>query len=62
MTRTRTSTRFFHRATLNARKLASFWQEKRHSSRRFGKTVVESKQVKTSVAVLAFFDANNEKD
>ena len=41
---------------MNARKVASFWREKRHFSRRFCKTVVESKQVKTTVAVLAFFD------
>ena len=50
------STRFSHRTTLSARKLATFWREKRDFSRRFCKNSVVSKQVKVEVAVLAFFN------
>ena len=59
-TRTTTSTRFSHRATLVARKPTSFWREKRDTVvilvRGFAKNVVEAKQVKNTVAVLPFFD------
>ena len=52
-----TSTRFSHRKILSAREPASFWWEyRRHLSTRFCKNFVLSKQVKNTVAVLAFFD------
>ena len=50
------SARLSHRTTLSARKLATFWREKRDFSRGFCKNVVVSKQVKIKIAVLAFFD------
>ena len=58
-TRATTSTRFSHKTKETARKPASFWRQKRdrrHFSKRFCKNVVVSKQVKNTVAVLAFFD------
>ena len=53
-------TRFSHKATVSARKPASFWREKRDTVfilvRGFSENVVLSKQVKNTVAVFAFFD------
>ena len=52
--------RFSHRTALSARKSASFRREKtryhRRFTARFCKNVIVSKQVKNTVAVLAFFD------
>ena len=54
-----------HTTTLSARRLASFWREKRGSVvislRRFAKLIVVSKQFKNTVEVLAFFDQQIKK-